>query len=103
MTYSIDLRERAVSYVHSGGSQKEACQLFGIGQRTLYRWLNSKSLHPRTRPKGAYKLNMDALSKHVKDYPDLYLRERASHFNVRVNTIYYALQRMNISKKNDEV
>lgn len=47
MTYSIDLRERAVSFVHTGGSQAEASQLFKVSTRTLYNWLQSKDLTPK--------------------------------------------------------
>ena len=101
MTYSLDLRERAVRHVQNGGSHQEACDLFGIGLRTLGRWVSSDSLTPRGRPSGSYKFDMNALSKHVREYPDLYLRERASHFGVRINTMHYALRRLNIVKKND--
>jgi len=101
MSYSIDLRERAVSYVRSGGSRLEASHLFKIDRKTLYNWLNRKDLTPIKVRVRKRKLDKTALSAHVRDFPDAILRERAAHFGVHVNAIWYALRRMNIVKKND--
>lgn len=47
MSYSVDLRERVVSYARGGGSQTQAVQLFQVGRTTLYRWLNSTDFRPK--------------------------------------------------------
>ena len=47
MSYSVDLRERAVSYVRGGGSRAQAAALFQVGRTTLYRWLNAPDLRPK--------------------------------------------------------
>lgn len=101
MTYSYDLRERAISYVQSGGLRKEACRLFKIDSKTLYHWLCREDLTPRPAKTRHRKLDKEALSQHVRDYPDALLRERAAHFGVHVNAIWVALRQMNIVKKND--
>ena len=101
MTYSLDLRKRAVSYVNQGGSKAEAARLYGIGRQTLYNWLGSEDLRPQAPGFRRRKLDKEALRAHVRDYPDALLRERAAHFGVHINAIWVALQQMSIVKKND--
>lgn len=104
MRYSIDLRQRVVSYVRSGGSQTEACEIFKVSRKTVYRWLcKGDDLHDAPRKRYAGKLDMAALAAHVRDKPEMLLRERAVHFGVTPHAIWYALKRQNITKKNDEV
>ncbi|MDR2928479.1 MAG: transposase [Cytophagaceae bacterium] len=55
------------------------------------------------RNKPATKINMEALQKHVEDYPDSYQRERAEYFGVSYGCILYALRRLRISNKNNTV
>ena|ERR1700691_1697993 len=102
MTYSNDLRLRAVAYVRSGGSKSEAGRLFGVSRPTLYRWLSEKSSAMpcaiRTRKR---KLDKSLLVTHVREHPDALLRERAEHFGVRINAIWVALGKLDIRKKND--
>ena len=46
---------------------------------------------------------MEALKKHVEEFPDAYQYERAAFFGVSPNCILYALRRLNISvKKNTD-
>jgi putative transposase len=102
MTYSVDLRERAVKYVQEGGKQAAASTLFGIGRKTLYRWLQMEELQPRRKRAGyTRRLDKTALAAHVAANPDMILRERAVHFGVHINAIWVALKVLNISKKND--
>ena len=101
MTYSIDLRERAVSYVRSGGSQAEASQIFGVTTRTLYGWLRREDLSPKRCSQRRRKLDKDAFAAHVQAYPDALLRERAAAFGVSNVAIFKALRRMRFTKKND--
>jgi len=42
---------------------------------------------------------MEALQKHVEDYPDSYQHERATHFGVSSSCILYALRRLGVSNK----
>jgi transposase len=43
MAYSIDLRERVVSYVKSGGSRISASSIYTVSERTVRRWLQLES------------------------------------------------------------
>lgn len=101
MTYSLDLRERAVSYVRSGGSQAEASRIFGVTARCLYNWLKRDDLRPKAHGTRRRKLDKSALAAHVRAYPDALLRERAEHFGVQVNAVWVALRQLDIRKKND--
>lgn len=101
MSYSVDLRERVVGYVRSGGSPDVAATLFKVGRSTIYRWLDAPDLHPRPAKERKRKLDKAALAAHVRDFPDLLLRERAVHFGVTVNSIWSALKKLNAAQKND--
>ena len=103
MSYSVDLRERAVSYVRRGGRPTEAARLFQVGRMTLYRWLGATDLHPKPAKERRRKLDKSALAAHVRDFPDALLRERAAHFGVGINSIWVALKKLKITKKNDQI
>lgn len=101
MTYSVDLRERAVTYVRSGGLRSEACRLYSIDRKTLYNWLGANDLHPRVCGPRQRKLDKAALAAHVRCHPDALLRERAAEFGVSSVAIFKALRRLHVTKKND--
>ena len=103
MTYSIDLRERAIDFVNRGGSKVEAARIFGINRQTLYHWLHASDLSPKRHGPRRRKLDKVALAAHVRDFPDALLRERAAHFGVHVNAVWVALRALRVSKKNDEI
>ncbi len=103
MSYSVDLRERVVSFVRGGGSPTKAAQVFQVGRTTLYRWLNSPDLQPKPARERQRKLDKAALAEHVRNFPDALLKERAAHFGVHINAIWTALKKLKITKKNDEI
>jgi transposase len=103
MSYSVDLRERVVGYVREGGRPTEAARLFRISRVTLYRWLGASDLHPKPAKERRRKLDKVALAAHVRDFPDALLRERAAHFGVGINSIWVALKKLKITKKNDHL
>lgn len=103
MSYSVDLRERVVSYVRGGGGPTEAARLFQVSRTTLYRWLGAPDLRPKPAKVRRRKLDKAALTAHVRDFPEALLRERAAHFGVTINAIWVALKTLAITKKNDAV
>jgi putative transposase len=99
MTYSVDLRERVLSYIKEGGSHAVAARLFKVTPRTIYNWHQRKNLEPKKHGFRRRKLDKELLAKHVRDYPDALLRERAAYFGVRVNAIWVAKHALGIVKK----
>ena len=99
MTYPVSFRRKVLAHIEEGMSKREAARLFKISPNTLYTWLNSPDLRPRNDAPRRRKIDKKALVKHVEDYPDLYLRERAAHFDVHLSSIGHALAKLNIRKK----
>jgi putative transposase len=103
MTYSIDLREKAVSFVRSSGSKSEAVRIFNISRDTLYRWLNADDLRPKPSGLRHRKIDKAALKKHVEDHPDMFLHERAAIFGVHPSSISRTLKTLGIVKKRTRI
>ena len=99
MTYSVDFRKRVVAFVQEGGSKAEAARLFKINRTCVYDWLSRDNLEPKKHSRRKRKLDWEALERHVEAQPDLLLRERAAHFAVHPNAIWYALTQIRLSHK----
>ena len=101
MTYSLDFRQKVLKIkAEEKLSLIEVANRFDIGVPTVMRW--SKKVEPKPiRQRPAIKIDMEALKKDVELYPDAYLKERASRFNVSHMSIWFALKRLNVTcKKN---
>ena len=101
MAYSTDLRKRVLDFINEGGSKAAAQRTFGISRRTIYNWLEAEDpfASEKPGPKGPRHIDYDALGQHVSDFPDATLAERAKHFGVSINGIFYALAKLNITRK----
>lgn len=99
MTYSVDLRQRVVSFVREGGSKVEAARRFNVGRSAVYDWLNRETLEPKVHGRRKRKLDWEALKADVKAHLDALLRERAQRFDVHHSSIAYALGQMKITVK----
>lgn len=100
MTYQIKHREAVLSFIEEGGSKVEASKIFKVSRDTIYRWLQLDNIAPKPPPKIRHrKIDKAALARHVEDYPDLYLRERAAHFNVQISSMHSALRTLGYRKK----
>lgn len=102
--YSVDLRERAVAFVLNGGSKVTACEIFQIGENTLYRWLRQRRtlghVTPKARGKTMPRKLADAeLLAYVAGHPDATLAEMGQHFAVSPVAIWKACQRLAITRK----
>jgi transposase len=99
MAYSIDLRQRVVRVVADGGSKAEAARRFDVSIWCVHDWCGRADLapaYPRTRRR---KLDRLALRRHVAQHPEATLQERARHFGVRINAIWYALRQGQVTRK----
>ena len=109
MSYSLDLRERVVLYIESGGSRISASKLFNICERTVRRWLSLKSesgsLSPREHG-GGYppKINLCLLKQSIDSDVNKTLDDLAEEFAVSRISIWAALKRINyVYKKNSSL
>lgn len=102
MTYSNDLRIKALDYIEGGGSKIEASRIFGIRDRTLLNWIKRKKegrLAPSKRCRRPHKIEEGKLRGYIKEHPDSYLREIAEFFGVSATAIFYACKRLKITLK----
>ncbi len=99
MTYSIDLRKRVVKFVKDGGSKAEASRRYEVSLWCVNDWCQRQDLTPKPQPRRQRKLDWEALSRHIEEYPDALLRERAQHFGVHINAIWYATRQMKLTRK----
>jgi transposase len=104
--YSTDLRERAVSYIHEGGSRKDAVRIFKISYRTLSAWLRQLkeegTLSPKPKGSRPWKLDHEAVVDYVKEHNDSTLEEIASHFDTHVSVIDYILKKYKVTRKKND-
>ncbi len=98
----MDLRERVVKFLLAGGSKAEAARRFGVGRRTVYRYLaaaTAGALAPKTSWGKWRKLDPQKLSAHVKAHPDATLQELATVFNVSHNAVWVRLGQLGLTLK----
>ena len=103
MAYSTDLRKSVLDFINKGGSKTAAKRIFGVSRTTIYNWLEAEDPFAceKPGPKGPWHIDYDALQQHVADFPDSTLAERAKHFGVSNSCIWYALGKLNITRKKD--
>ncbi len=102
MAYSTDLRKRVLDFINNGGSKVSAAErTFCVSRRTIYNWLEAEDPFAceKPGPKGPRHIDYDALQQHVADFPDFTLAERAQHFGASTHGIFYALSKLNITRK----
>ena len=103
MTYSLDFRQRVLSIREKENlTLKETAKRFRLGMASLVRWSNN--IEPkRKREKPATRIDMEALKKHVEEYPDAYQYERAAALGVSTSGVCYAFKRLGVTyKKNPQ-
>ncbi len=99
MSYSLDLRQRVISYLQQGGQVTQAVKIFQVGRARIYRWLGRDNLAPTVVTRRPRKLDWRALAADVQERPNDRLVDRAQRFGVGISTIAYALQQMKITHK----
>lgn len=99
MTYSIDFRRKVLSVREKEDlTIAEVAARFCVGVASVVRWI--KDPEPQlTRNKPATKIDMEALSRDVKENPDAYQAERAKRLGASEKGIGHALRRMGVTYK----
>jgi transposase len=102
MAYSIDFIKRAVEYRQEGHTFAQLREAFDISSATFYDWekklddgyYDIKIIRERRR-----KIDKDELRQEIAEKPDVFLRELAEKFGCTESAVFYALKRMNITRK----
>ena len=100
--YTLDLRERVVKFVRSGGTRAEAARRFQLGERSVYRYLaadKANTLAPKTSWGAWRKLDPTKLQAHVKKHADATLSELAAALGVSHNAVWVRLQQLGCTLK----
>ena len=104
--YALDLRQRVVNFIKSGGSKAEAARRFALGRSTVYRYLDA--VHAGTlAPKKSWghwrKLDPQKLQAHVQKHPDATLKELQQVFGVSHHAIWVRLAQLVIHSKKTHI
>ena len=103
MSYEKKFKERVLSYLSEGHSQRATAQTFGIGTTTLKEWKRriaaNESLESKIRNRKPKKINPDELKVYVAAHPDAYLPEIAERFGCTGEAVRQALKKLNITRK----
>jgi transposase len=62
-------------------------------------WCKRDQLEAKLQTRRSRKLDWSALRHHLRENPDALLRERAQHFGVNINAIWYACRQMKLTTK----
>ena len=107
MAYSVDFREKVLSYCENIGSISEAATVFQISRNTIYQWIKLKEktgeLHHQVKGTTPRKVDRDKLKSYLEIHPDAYLTEIAAEFDCHPTAIHYALKAMGYTRKKREL
>ena len=98
----MDYKLRAVAYKNEGHTFKELKEAFKIPAETYYQWkekLENGYYETKTVRERKRKINKDALKQMVAENPDVFLRELAGKFNCTESAVFYALKKLNVTRK----
>jgi transposase len=98
----MDYRLRAVAYKDEGHTFKELQEAFKIPAETYYQWkenLENGYYETKTVRERKRKINKNELKQMVAEKPDAYLRELADAFHCTETAVFYALRKLNITRK----
>src|SRR5690606_40596632 len=92
MTYPLSFRRKVLSVREQEGlTIAQAAARFGVGIANVARWIKNP-IPKETRNKPATKIDMAALARDVREYPDAYQAERARRLGVSEKGIGHALR-----------
>ena len=98
----MDYRQRAVAYKDDNHTFEELKEAFKIPPETYYQWKGRlengyyDNVFIRERKR---KIDKEALRRKIAEKPDIYLHELAELFGCTESAVFYALKKMNITRK----
>jgi transposase len=100
--YSLDLREKVISFISRGKSKRESSKVFTIGEDTIYRWLRlhkAKNLAPKKYKEYPRKIADEVLQDYIEKNPDHTLKEIGQSVGLHSSKIWKYLKRLGITRK----
>jgi len=106
MRYTVDLRQKVMSFIDEGNTIEETSRIFKVGKSTISKWkklrLESGSLNNRPLNIGFKKIDPELLKKYVEEHPDAYLKEMAVQFGCSDVGIIKPLRKLKITRKKSQ-
>ena len=103
MAYSVDLRNKALTYYEQCKNISQVAATYNLSRNTLYLWIRLKeqtgSLNHQVKGQNAAKLDRQKLAQYAEQHPDAYLHEIAQYFECTAAAICYAFKQMGITRK----
>ncbi len=103
MSYSKDLRERAVKYYKSGHTLKETSEVFGAGINTISQWVKkyeeTGDLSNKEVNRGFRKIDPEKLILFLEENPDAFLKEIAKEFECSIEAVRKVMKKLKITRK----
>ncbi len=103
MSYSKDLRERAVKYYKPGHTLKETSEIFGAGINTISQWVKkykeTGDLSNKPLKRGFKKIDPEKLALFLEENLDAFLRETAEESGCSIEAVRKAIKRLGITRK----
>ena len=100
--YSLDLRDKVISFISQGESKRQSSKVFGIGEDTIYRWLRrhkAGTLAPKKRTHFPQKVVPEILVSYVEENQDHTLKEIGKALGFSASNVLKWLRRLNITRK----
>lgn len=103
MSYSKDLRERAVRYRLEGHTLEETAKVFGVGKTAVGNWVKkwkeTGDLSDKELQRKAKKLPPEKLLAYVEKHPDAFQGEIGKVFGCSDAAVSKAFRRLGITRK----
>ena len=103
MSYSKDLRERAVRYRLEGHTLEETAKVFGVGKTSVGNWVKkwkeTGDLSDKELQRKAKKLPPEKLLAYVEEHPDAFQGEIGKVFGCSDVAVSKAFRRLGITRK----
>ncbi|MCK5719523.1 MAG: hypothetical protein KAH84_06170 [Thiomargarita sp.] len=109
MSYSKDLRKRAIDFVIEGkNSMRSTSKIFGIQYNTMKEWVKIFKETGKFTPKPICgkqptKINLSELHQQVLEHPDRFQYEHVQTFGVTQSAISKALKKLEITLKKNHL
>lgn len=101
--YSLDLRQKVIKYIESGGSQISASKIFSLNKNTVSSWwrryCSEGSINPRKRLGSKAKVDLEKFILYVESHPNDDAGDIGKYFGISASGARYWLKKIGFSYK----